>query len=383
MAHKKSKKTLRTFATAAFLNDLGSDMILPIWPIFMTSVLGVNMTILGLIDGLAEAVVSISQAIAGYVSDKIKKRKIFIWLGYLFAGLARLGYAISSTWPQILPFRILDRTGKIRGAPRDAMIADLSTYKNRGGNFGMLRTFDNMGAVFGILFCIAFVEYLGYRNLFLIAAVPSLIGSFLIFRTLKEKNGNGIKLYKGLSLKNLDANFKLFLLLSSIFSLSSFSYSFLLIFAGEYGFQIAFIPILYLIYTVLASVTSFPAGRLADIFGRKTLLIGTFLLWAVTCIIFITVKSWIAIIIGFIFYGIHQGILDTVQKTFASELAPPAYRASGLGGFQMVIGLCALPASLIAGILWDTFGINAPFYFALCLTTIAAVLLLFVKERKV
>lgn len=382
MPKTESKKNLRKFGLASFLNDMGADMIFPIWPIFLTTVLGANMTILGIIDGLSEAIVSISQATAGYLSDKLKKRKIFIWLGYFFAGTARLGYALSTTWQQMVPFRILDRAGKIRGAPRDAMIADFSDHTNRGKHFGFLRTLDNLGAVVGILFCIAFVEVLGYRNLFLIAAVPSLIAAFLIFSTIKEQDGLGTKIFKGLRLKDLDNNFRLFLLISSIFSLSTFSYSFLLIFANQFGFSLGFVPVLYLIFTVLASVASLPAGRLSDKFGRKPVLIITFLLWALCCLIFIFLKSSAGIILAFIIYGIHKGSLDTVQKTFASELVPSEYRASGLGGFQMVIGLCALPASFIAGLLWDNLGVNGPFYFSLVLTAISTLLLLGVRERK-
>src|SRR3989338_11652330 len=150
MLNPESKKTLRVFGLASFLNDFGSDMIYPIWPLFLTSALGANMTVLGLIDGLGDALVSISQAVSGYIADKTGKRKIFVWLGYVFAGLARLGYAMSAVWQQIIPFRILDRAGKMRGAPRDAMIADMSSDDDRGRNFGYLRMMDNLGAVFGI-----------------------------------------------------------------------------------------------------------------------------------------------------------------------------------------------------------------------------------------
>jgi MFS family permease len=120
----ETKKTLRTFAVASFLNDLGSDIIYPIWPLFVTQVLKANMSALGLLDGLGEALVSLSQAASGYMSDRIRKRKVFIWIGYLCGSASRLGYAASSIWQHLIPFRILDRAGKIRSAPRDALIAD-------------------------------------------------------------------------------------------------------------------------------------------------------------------------------------------------------------------------------------------------------------------
>jgi len=381
MKEEEARKTVRTFAFASFLNDLGSDMIYPIWPLFVTSVLGANMAVLGLIDGLGEAIVSISQAVSGYISDRIRKRKVFIWSGYLCGSLSRVGYALSAVWQHLIIFKILDRAGKIRGAPRDAAIADISTKENRGKNFGLLRAMDNFGAVCGIVICILFFRMLGYKNLFLLAAIPSSIGALLIFSLIKEKKPADIKIYKGLSFKDLDKNFKLFLLLSSFFALGSFSYSFLIIYAKEFGFQLAFVPVLYLIFTAVAAIFSIPFGRLSDKIGRKRVLILSYIFWGLVCLSFIFIHSYFAIILTFVLYGLHKGALEPVQKTFVSELAPTAYRASTLGGFQMVIGLCALPASLIAGILWDRIGIFMPFYVSLSLTTISVVMLIFVKEK--
>jgi len=274
------KKTIRTFAFASFLNDLGSDMIYPIWPLFVTTILGANMTVLGFIDGLGVAIVSISQAVSGYLSDYLKKRKLFIWTGYVFGALSRAGYALSTAWPMLIPFRMLDRMGKIRSAPRDAIIADISDNQNRGKNFGILRTMDNLGAVFGILICILLVKLLGLRNLMLLAAIPSLIAAVLILVQIRERKAERVK-----------------------------------------------------------------------------------------------------VIIAFVLFGLHKGALDPVQRTLVTELAPVEFRASSLGGFQMVIGLCALPASLIAGILWDKTSLIVPFYYSMILTFISTITLLFVKTK--
>jgi MFS family permease len=381
MKQEESKKTIKKYAFASFLNDFGSDMIYPIWPLFVTS-LGANMTILGFLDGLGEAIVSISQAISGYISDRIRKRKVFVWLGYICASLSRIGYAFSSVWQYLVPFRVLDRAGKIRSAPRDAIIADLSTHENRGENFGLLRTMDNLGAICGILVCIFFVEFLGYQKLFLIAAIPSIFAVALILSLGKEAKPVDVKHYKGIRLGDLDRNFKFFLVLSAIFALGSFSYSFLLIYANKLGFQIAFVPILYLIFTAFAAMSSLPFGKLSDRIGRKSMMMMSFMLWGLVCLIFIFVENYLAIILTFVLYGLHKGALDTVQKTFVAELSPEDYRASGLGVFQMVIGLCALPASFFAGLLWDRISMNTPFYLSLILTVMASVILIFVKERR-
>jgi MFS family permease len=148
-----------TFALASFLNDFGSDMVYPIWPLFVTSILKADMAVLGFIDGLGDAVVSISQAISGYLADRLRRRKIFVWTGYLFGSASRIGYAFSTVWGYLIPFRILDRAGKMRGAPRDAIIADISTDENRGKNFGLLRAMDNLGAVCGIIVCVWFLSF--------------------------------------------------------------------------------------------------------------------------------------------------------------------------------------------------------------------------------
>ncbi|MBU1614798.1 MFS transporter [bacterium] len=381
MNQKKASKTVRIFALASFLNDLGSDMIYPIWPLFVTSVLGAPMAVLGFIDGLGEAIVSISQAASGYISDRTRRRKIFIWTGYLFGSLSRVGYAISSVWQHLIPFRILDRAGKIRGAPRDAIIADISTKENRGKNFGFLRAMDHLGAVCGIIVCILFFKVLGYRNLFLLAAIPSVVSALLIFSLIKEKKPTDIRIFKGLSLKTLSLNFKLFLVSSSLFALGSFSYSFLLVYARELRFPVAFVPVLYLVFTVVAGVVSHPFGRLSDRIGRKQVLMLSYIFWGLTCFCFIFIQGYLTIILTFVLYGLHKGAMEPVQKAFVSELSPTEYRASGLGIFQMTIGLCALPASLIAGILWDKISIFMPFYFSLSLTILSLIMLIFVKEK--
>ncbi|MDH7513151.1 MAG: MFS transporter [Clostridiales bacterium] len=377
----QGKKRLRVFAVASFLNDLGSDIIYPIWPLFVTQVLKANMAALGFLDGLGDALVSLSQAASGYVSDRIRRRKVFIWTGYLCGSLSRLGYALSAVWQHLIPFRILDRVGKIRSAPRDAMVADMTTASDRGRSFGLLRAMDNLGAVCGIVICIAFINLLGYRLLFALAALPSLLSALLIFALIKEKRADSVKLYKGLSLKDLGNDFRVYLLLSAIFALGAFSYSFLLIYAKIHGFKVVFVPVLYLIFTATASLFSFPFGRLSDRIGGKAVLYLAFSFWAAVCAGMIASPGRPLIILIFVLYGLHKAALEPVQKTLVCELSPLPFRASCLGGFQMIIGLCSLPASLVAGLLWDKIGVEAPFVFSLVLTGLAAGLLLFVQKK--
>ncbi len=377
---EQTKKTIRVFGWAAFLNDLGAEMIYPVWPFFVTTVLGASMSTLGFIDGLGEALVSLSQAASGHLADRWHKKKPFIWLGYLCGAFSRIGYAFSTVWPHLVPFKILDRMGKIRGAPRDAMLADLSVHENRGRHFGFLRAMDNLGAVFGIILSILLVGILGYKKLFLLAAIPSVLGALLIWGFVKEPAVDGAKVFEGLSWKGLSGNFKLFLLLSAIFSLGSFSYSFLLIYAKMFGFPVLTIPLLYLLFTAMASASSLPFGRLADKIGRRPTLFLSYLLWILTALTLIGIQNTGGLLLAFVLYGLHKGGLDTVQKAFVAELVPHDLRASGLGTFQMVIGLCALPASLAAGVLWDRIGLFFPLYLSVGLTALAILLLSFVSE---
>ena len=336
------------------------------------------------IDGIGDAIVSISQAVSGYLSDKFGKRKIFVWLGYFFGAAARVGYAVSSVWLWLIPFRVLDRAGKMRGAPRDAMIADASADSERGRNFGFLNTFDNLGAALGVIFAIIFINWLGYRNLFLIAAIPSLVASLIILFTIKDVKISETKIYKGLRLNNLDLNFKLFLILSAVFSLGSFSYSFLLIFAKNFGFiSLMQTSVLYLLFTLVASFFSLPFGKLSDrLKSRKKILNIAFFLWLAVCAVCVISKSWLAVVVAFVIYGLHLGALNTIQAAFVSELSAPQYRASSLGGFRLVTGLCALPASMAAGFLWDHWGLRAPFYLSAALTVFAIIMLSFIKENE-
>ena len=377
---KEKRNPFVVFAWASFLNDLGSDMIYPIWPLFVTSFMGANMAMLGLIDGLGEAFVSISKAISGYISDRIRKRKFFIWSGYILGSMSRFGYALAPAWQWLIPLKILDRSGKIRSAPRDALVADISTDQNRGGNFGLMKAMDNLGAVCGIVICLLLFEHIGFTKLFLIAALPSLVSAFLIYKYIKEDKSSDKKLFAAFTMKDLDTNFKLFLILNSVFTLGAFSYSFLLIFAGKTGFKATYLPVFYLIITVTAAIFSLPMGKLSDKIGRKKLMYLAFILWAAICVSFILSTHFMVVFAVFFLYGLHKAALETVQKTYTSELCPDCFRATGLGVFQMAIGICALPASLIAGFLWDKINMQAPFYLSLALSLIACFLLLFVKE---
>ncbi|MFH0770974.1 MAG: MFS transporter [Candidatus Peregrinibacteria bacterium] len=376
------KRTVWLFGWASFLHDAGADMIFSIWPMFLTDVLGANKAVVGLIDGAGDAIVSIAQAVSGYLSDKYRKRKVFVWMGYFFGGIAKIGYSFAPTWHWVLPFRLLDRSGKLRGAPRDAIVSDLSTIENRGRHFGILRMMDNGGAVVGIIASILLVTVLSFplRTVILIASIPSFLAVLLVLTAYRERSPGRAIAFKGLQLKNLTPNFRLYLVLSAFFTLGAFSYSFLLLTARQLGFATAAMPLFYLLYSAVAAALSIPFGRLADRLGRKNILLFSFCCWIVVAALFLSIPHPATVIVAFVIYGVHIASLEPVQKALAAELSPKDLVASSLGGFQMVIGLCSLPASIVAGMLWDHYGLSAPYALSLILTIVAAGLLLFLKN---
>jgi MFS family permease len=377
-----AQKTIHTFASATFLNDLGSNMIYPIWPFFVTETLKANMTALGLLDGIGEGLLSISKALSGYISDRIRKRKVFVWTGYFLGSMARFGYAAAGTWQHLIVFRILDRIGKERSAPRDAIVADVSTLKNRGSHFGYIRAMDLLGALLGSLLVLLLMQILSYRVIFAIAAVPTLISAILVILLIKDRAPRIASDSMGISLRYLGKKFRLFIVLSAVFAFGAFSYSFLLMYAKEIGFPKILVVGLYPLYTAVAALSSLVFGRLADRIGRKPILMASYVLWIIVCGIFLFFsRTTVLLIFSFILYGSHKGILVPIQRTIVAESAPSAYRASCLGGFHMITGLCALPASFVAGLLWENVGKTAPFALSIGLSLIAVILLGFFRPE--
>jgi len=377
----KDKKKIFVFAIASFLNDVGSNISDTILPFFITETLGAQMSILGLISGIQEFFYSFVQSFSGFFSDKLKKRKIFIWLGYALSGISKIGIAISYTWQHVLGFSILNRFGKIRDPPRDALVSEISRKEERGKNFGIIEAADNLGAVLGIILCFFLLSYFSYRSLFLIAAIPSLVASFLIYLAVKE-----VKMRKNKNKENklkikLNKNTKIVMLASALFNLGFFSYSFLLIFAKDFGFETSIAPLFMLTFTLAALISSIPFGRLSDKIGRKKVLAIAYSLWIFSCIGFILANQSFEIPLLFVVYGLVLGAKKPVEPAFVSEISEPELKATTIGIFRMINGFCLLIASTIAGILWNTFGKTTPFAFSIPLAIASLLVLSFAKEK--
>lgn len=374
-----NRKVLKVFSAASFLNDLGSDMLQPVWPFFVTQVIGASTGFLGFLDGLGDTMVALSQFVSGYISDRIRRKKIFIWLGYSLSALGRLGYLFSTSHGMLTVSHAFNRMGKMRDAPRDAYLA-ASMPEHRGRAFGILRTFDNLGSIIGVIATIILVHYLGIRTIIALAVIPSIIAALLIVFFIRREKDH-IKIFKGITIRDLDRNTLIFLTSIGLLTFSTFSFSFLLLASHQLGFTTVTVPLLFLLFSVVASAGSIPFGKLSDSIGRKPVLMLSYGFWISAAIGFIFLRAPIAIAGLFVLYGLFKGAYEPVFKTFVSELAPQEFRSSVFGLFQMIIGLIALPASVTAGLLWQRFNFQAPFILSAVIATTSLIVLVFVKEK--
>lgn len=371
------------FGAASFLNDTGSDMISPIWPTFLTTQLGLSQGQVQIVDGLALTITALSKLGAGYVSDRTGNRKSLITLGYSLSMLARIGFVFATyayQFFQIVVWKSLDRLGKIRGPPRDAIVAGHVTEKERGRAFGTLKALDTAGAVLGTIITFFLFQYLGYTGIILLAAIPT-TGSVIVVSVLvKEKRGRDI--FKGINFQGLDQNLKIFLLASVVFALATFSYSLLILFSANYGYTVPQQTLLYLLFTAVYAASAYPFGRLSDKYGRKPILAIAFVFLIITAAWVFLILDPLMIIPMFMFFGLMHGALDPVQTSFVADLIEEERRASIIGAFQMAVGISAFPAGLIIGFLWDFYTTPVfAFTYSIVLSLIALILLSLVKTR--
>ncbi len=368
----------------SFLNDLSSEMIMPILPMFITA-LGGSGLVIGLIGGLRDSIASILKVFCGYFSDKTGKRKIFVFSGYLTSSFFKLFLAFSKTWQHILIFAGLERVGKgLRTAPRDAIIAD-SMPKERGKGFGIHRALDTFGAILGsiVVFLLFWFLGFGFNLIIFIAAIIALI-SLIPLHFVRERKKEPQKITLKISIKAFPQPLKLFIFISGIFALANFSYMFFILKAQEYfsGKLSIGIPILlYVLFNIFYAVFAIPFGSLSDKIGRKKVIIFGYFLFSLTSLGFALFNSLSAFIILFAFYGIVYAIIDGNQRAYVSDLSSEKLRATALGTFHTVMGLVTLPASLIAGFLWQI-NPNITFIYGSIISIISVILfIIFSKNR--
>jgi len=369
----------------SFFNDVASEMIYPIVPIFLTAVLGAPASIVGLIEGIAESTSSILKLISGWFSDKLQKRKPFVIAGYSLSAISKaiLGFALN--WPIVLVARFIDRFGKgTRTSARDALIAESSLADNRGRSFGFHRALDTLGAVVGPLLAILLLYILGnnLRLIFLLAVIPSIIGVVLLVFYVKEKKKEPVEQETiKFNWRNLNQSFKIFLLISIIFAIGNSSDAFLILRAKNLGLSITLIILVYALFNFTYSLFSIPAGIISDKIGPKRILLGSFLLFSFVYLFFGLINQSLFLWLLFPMYGIYMALYEGIGKAYISNLVPQERTGTAFGIYQTTIGLCTFFASLFAGLLWTYVDIKAPFIFGAVMALISAILFFLLERR--
>jgi MFS family permease len=382
MPFKKIPRNVVVLGLVSFFNDFASEMIYPIVPIFLTSVLHASVPVVGLIEGIAEATASISKYGFGTFSDYAHKRKIFVVWGYSFGAASKLLIGLSYTWPLVLFARVIDRIGKgIRTAPRDSILLENSTPENKGFIFGFHRAFDSLGAVFGPLAALA-ILYIFHENMrvsFFIAFIPAVIAILLIIFLVKEKKevqSEAPKKFVRLRFKGLDTRLQIFLIGSFLFSLGNSSDAFLLLNARNLGLSTTLVVLAYVLYNISQTVFATPAGSLADKLGAKNVFLGGLLVFSVVYLFFGLAHNPMWLWVLFPIYGIYIAATDGVSKAYISEFIPKEESGSYFGAYYTLTAIGSFFASLIGGILWSIVAPSATFYFGSALAFLSFVTLL-------
>lgn len=378
------RNVLSTGVTS-FLTDTSVKIIYSIMPMFLMS-LGASKTSIALIEGIAESTASVFKVISGFWSDKIGKNKPFMLIGYGLSALILPLYAFVVNPLQVLAIRLAERIGKgIRTAPRDSLIASSVTNGATGKSFGLQKAMDNSGAIVGPLVSFGLLSVFpgNYRLILLLAGIPSLIAIIVIIFGIKEVRKNKNELIGKFNFRDFSPRFYFFMIIIFIFTLGNSTDALLMVKANESGMKVVFIPLVYMVTSIVSVIMAIPFGSLSDKKGKETILVFGFFIYAIVYFGFGMTKDTGAIVILFAMYGIYSAATDGIQKAFISDLVDSNKKGTAMGIYNALLGITLLPASLIAGILYDKIDSNAPFYFGATMSVIAALTMIwFIIQNK-
>lgn len=353
----------------SMLMDISSEMIHSLLPIFMVTALGASALAIGLTEGLAEATALIIKIFSGVISDYLGKRKSLAVIGYAMGALTKPLFAVASTTGLVLTARLLDRTGKgIRGAPRDALMADIVPAQIRGAAFGLRQSLDTVGAFLGPLLAVGLMLLWNnnFRAVFWVAVIPGLLAVVLLLFGVREpespqtnKRSNPIKRE---NLKRLGVSYWWVVGIGAVFTLARFSEAFLVLRAQQGGIPVAFVPLVMVMMNIVYALSAYPFGKLSDHMSHKALLaLGLIFLIAADLVLAIS-DHWSVVLAGVALWGVHMGMTQGLLATMVADTAPEDLRGTAYGFFNLVSGLAMLLASVLAGLLWDRLGASFTFY---------------------
>jgi MFS family permease len=380
----------------SFFTDVSTEMIYPLLPVFLASVLGANASFIGAIEGTAETTASLLKLLSGWWSDKVRTRKPFVVAGYLIASIVRPFTAAAHSATQVLAIRVTDRVGKgIRTSARDALLADSAAPEIRGRAFGFHAAADNAGAVVGPLVAFFILKLHGVgaldtskhlmpsdehamRNVFWLSAIPAAIAMVILIvvvRDIPRQAGDTGSAKAGDASSRLGGRFWAYLVVVLLFTLGNSTDAFLLLRANQLGVPVALAPILWALLNFVKSATGTYGGQLSDTIGRKPLIVGGWLLYAAVYFAFGWAGApWQAWAL-FAVYGIFYGMTEGTEKALVADIVPTVRRGAAFGWYNLAIGLGALPASLIFGWIWDRSGSPSAFVFGASLALVAAIVM--------
>ncbi len=381
-------RTVVALGLVSMFTDLSSEMIYPLIPVFLTTVLGAGALALGIIEGIAESTAAVLKIVSGWWTDSVKRRKPFILVGYGVAGAVRPLIAFATTWPFVLVIRFIDRVGKgIRTAPRDALIADVTPTARRGAAYGVHRSLDHFGAVLGPLVAAALL-WVGFslRWVFFLAVVPAIIVIFLIQRMVKEPDQSETITTNSKSVLSrggeLGRGYWMLIAAVVVFTLGNSADAFLLLRLSDAGVSTVWLAVLWSLLNLVKMGSNLVGGRLSDRVGRKPLVLAGWVFYAAIYVVMGIASSTSVLIVLFVFYGLYFGMTEPVERAWVAGLAPSELRGSAFGYYNGAIGIGALPASIIFGGIWTVYGPGAAFSFGAVMAGIAVIILLGVPESR-
>ena len=378
-----------TLGFVSLLMDLSSEMIHALLPVYLVTVLGTSMLSVGIIEGVAEASASIVKIFSGALSDWLGKRKVLAAMGYGLAAFTKPVFPLAGSLGWLIAARFVDRVGKgIRGAPRDALVADITPTNLRGASFGLRQSLDTVGAFLGPLAAIGLMWVTGdyIVSVFWIAVIPAFLSFALITIAVKEPEGGAarrrIKMpLSGHELKQLGAPYWWIVAIGTVFTLARFSEAFLVLRAQSVGLSLALVPAVLVIMNITYALSAYPIGALSDRMDRMTILITGLVMLLVADVILALATGIMAVAIGAALWGLHMGFTQGLLAALVADTAPAELRGTAYGVFNLVSGLALLLASVVAGTLWDVAGPQATFLAGAALTVLTVIGLIVAAKR--